>query len=523
MSSLHVSSCEIVIPAVRMMGIVKRFPGVLANDHIDFEAMPGEVHTLLGENGAGKSTLMSILSGLYSPDEGEIYIFGERVKFNSPRDAIAHGIGMVHQNFMLVEVHTVAENIVLGLDTPRFFLNRRRIESEVKQLSRQYSLDVDPGARIWQLSVGEQQRVEILKMLYRGAKILILDEPTAVLTPQEVEKLFATLRQMVEEEKTVIFISHKLDEVMEISDRITVLRGGRVVATVRREETSLRELAKMMVGREVLFRGSKEEVKAGEVVLDVRDLCANDDKGLPALKHVSFTVREGEILGIAGVAGNGQRELAEVITGLRKATAGHVAILGCDVTNCSPRRIIGEKVGHIPEDRLGMGLVPDLPVSDNMILKNYRERPISSGPFLSTSAIADFARRLIERFEIATPGLNTPVRLLSGGNLQKTLLAREISIGPRLMIAMHPTRGLDVGATEAIRQALLKQRAEGAALLLISEDLDEVLELSDRVAVIYEGEIQGILQAKDADVETVGLLMAGVRLADVPRDEKEPV
>ena len=510
MSSDYASSQEAVVLPVRMVGIVKRFPGVLANDHVDFQAAAGEVHALLGENGAGKSTLTSILSGLYAPDEGETYIFGEKVRFRSPGDATAHGIGMVHQHFMLVEMHTVSENIILGSDQPSLFINHREIEAEVKKLSEEYGLHVDPSARIWQLSVGEQQRVEILKMLYRGARILILDEPTAVLTPQEVERLFATLRRMTGEGKTVIFISHKLDEVMSISDRITVLRGGRVVATVRREETSPPELAKMMVGREVLFRVAKEDAEPDEVVLDVQGLCANNDKGLPALRGLSFMVRSGEILGIAGVAGNGQRELAEVITGLRKATAGRVSVLDRDVTNCSPRRIIEERVGHIPEDRLGMGLVPNLPISDNVIIKSYREQPISSGPFLRASAIAEFARKLIDRFQIATPNLRTPVRLLSGGNLQKTLLAREISIGPRLMVAMHPTRGLDVGATEAVRQLLLRQRQEGAALLLISEDLDEILELSDRVAVIYEGEIQGILPVTDVDVETIGLLMAGV-------------
>jgi len=511
-----------ITPAVRMTGIVKRFPGVLANDRVDFEALPGEVHTLLGENGAGKSTLMNILSGLYAPDEGDIFLFGEKIHLRSPRDAISRGIGMVHQHFMLVEMHTVAENVILGLDKPRFFLNRREIERNVAELSKRYGLRVEPGARIWQLSVGEQQRVEITKMLYRGAKILILDEPTAVLTPHEVEELFATLRQMTAEGKTIIFISHKLDEVMAISDRITILRDGKAMATVRRDETSPPELARMMVGREILFRVEKEAQGLGEAVLEVDRLRANNDRGLPALKGVSFNIRAGEVLGVAGVAGNGQRELAEVITGLRKTTGGSVAIRECDVTNCSPARVIGEKVGHVPEDRLGMGLVPNLPVSDNVIMKNYKERPISAGPFLRGSAIADFTRSLIEKFKIATPTVQTPVRLLSGGNLQKTLLAREISIGPRLMVAMHPTRGLDVGATEGVRQALLKQRKEGMALLLISEDLDEILELSDRIAVIYEGEIQGILPAKGADIGAIGLMMAGVKPAEPQESGKRP-
>jgi len=497
--------------AVRMVGITKRFPGVLANDHINFEARAGEIHALLGENGAGKSTLMSVLAGLYRADEGEIYLHGRRVHLRSPRDAITHGVGMVHQHFMLVPVMTVAENITLGLQRPRFLLNLAQIEQEVADLSEQYGLRVDPKARIWQLSVGEQQRVEILKMLYRGADVLIMDEPTAVLTPPEVEDLFVTLRRMANEGKTIIFISHKLDEVMAISDRITVLREGRVVATVDTDKASPQELARMMVGREVLFRVEKQEVEKGDVVLEVQGLSALNDKGLPALKNVSFTIRRGEILGVAGVAGNGQREMAEVITGLRKATSGTVRIRGCDVTNCSPRRIITESVSHIPEDRLGMGLIPNLAVSDNVILKGYRRPPLSRGPFLERTAIGRFARRLIQTFDIATPSTETPVKLLSGGNLQKTLLAREISVGPSLMVAVHPTRGLDVGATESVRNLLLKQRAEGAAILLISEDLDEILALSDRIAVIYEGEIMGIVPADEADVEEIGLMMAGVR------------
>ena len=509
--------------AVQMVGITKRFPGVLANDHINFEARTGEIHALLGENGAGKSTLMSVLAGMYRADEGEIYLRGQRVHLRSPRDAIAHGVGMVHQHFMLVPVMTVAENITLGLQQPRFVLNLARIEQKVTELSEQYGLRVDPKARIWQLSVGEQQRVEILKMLYRGADVLIMDEPTAVLTPQEVEELFITLRRMADEGKTIIFISHKLDEVMDIASRVTVLREGRVVATVDTDKTDKKELARMMVGREVLFRVERQEVNKGEVVLEVRELSARNDKGLPALKNVSFAIREGEILGVAGVAGNGQRELAEVITGLRKATSGAVWVHGCDVTNCSPRRIISESVSHIPEDRLGMGLVPNLAVSDNVILKGYRHPPLSKGPFLERTAIGRFAQRLIQTFDIATPSTTTPVKLLSGGNLQKTLLAREISIGPRLMVAVHPTRGLDVGATESVRNLLLKQRAEGAAILLISEDLDEVLALSDRIAVIYEGEIMGILSADEADVETIGLMMAGAVRETVQEPEMERV
>ncbi|MEA3459575.1 MAG: ABC transporter ATP-binding protein, partial [Chloroflexota bacterium] len=485
------------VPAVEMCGITKRFPGVLANDHIDLVVRAGEIHTILGENGAGKSTLMNILSGLYRPDEGEIYIHGRKAMLRSPRDAIELGMGMVHQDFMLVASHTAAENVTLGLKDPPFLLNLSQTERRIAELSKQYGLKVDPHAKIWQLSVGEQQRVEILKILYRGADILILDEPTAVLTPQEVKELFATLlRRMASEGKAIIFISHKLDEVMAISDQITVLRKGKVIATVLPSQTSKKELAKMMVGREVLFQVSRKPVEKGGTVLEVRGLRALNDKGLPALKGISLSVRQGEILGIAGVAGNGQRELAEVVTGLRRCTGGRVFIGGQEATNCSPREVIKEGVGHIPGDRLGMGLIPNLAVSDNIILKEYREPPLAKGPFLDRSSIRGFVSRLIEAFKIITPSQETPVKLLSGGNLQRTILAREIASGPDLMVAVHPTRGLDVGATESVRNTLLEQREKRAAILLISEDLDEILALSDRIAVINEGEIMGVVSAE---------------------------
>jgi len=497
------------VPAVEMRGITKRFPGVLANDHIDLTVRAGEIHTLLGENGAGKSTLMNILSGLYRPDEGEIYIHGQEATLRSPRDAIELGVGMVHQDFMLVASHTATENVTLGLKTPRFLLNLAQTEQRIAELSKQYGLKVDPHAKIWQLSVGEQQRVEILKMLYRGADALILDEPTAVLTPQEVKELFATLRRMSREGKAIIFISHKLDEVMAISDRITMLRRGKVIATTLPSETSKKELAKMMVGRGVLFQVSRKPVEKGEIILEVRELRTLNDKGLPALKGISFSIRQGEILGIAGVAGNGQRELAEVVTGLRRCTGGRVFIGGKDATNCSPREVIRDGVGHIPGDRLGMGLIPNLAVSDNIILKEYREPPLARGPFLDCLSIRDFVSRLIEAFKIITPSQETPVKLLSGGNLQRTILAREIASGPDLMVAVHPTRGLDVGATESVRNTLLEQREKRAAILLISEDLDEILALSDRIAVINEGEIMGVVPAEEADIEEIGLMMAG--------------
>jgi len=497
--------------AVRLIGITKRFPGVLANNHIDLDIRQGEIHALLGENGAGKSTLMNILSGLYRPDEGEIYIYGQPVELHSPHDAIEQGIGMVHQHFMLVEMHTVAENITLGARTPRFLLKLSETERKITELSERYGLQVDPYARIWQLSVGEQQRVEIIKMLYRGARILILDEPTAVLTPGEVKDLFEILRRMVAEGHSVVFISHKLDEVLEISDRVTVLRKGRVIATVEIGETSQTELARLMVGREVLFQLERQRVCPGNPILEVVDLKAQNDMGLPALKGISFSVCEGEVLGIAGVAGNGQRELAEVITGLRPATEGTVIICDNEMTNRSPRAIIEQNVSHIPEDRLGMGLIPNLAVSDNVVLKQYRWPPIARGPFLDQSSINEFTDGLIALYDIAVPNRETAVKLLSGGNLQKTILAREIVAKPRLMVAVHPTRGLDVGATEAVRKLLLKQREQGAATLLISEDLDELFALSDRIAVLFEGEIMGITSAEDASLEGISLMMSGAK------------
>jgi len=496
---------------IRMEGIVKRFPDVVANDHIDFEVKAGEIHALLGENGAGKTTLMNILYGIYRPDEGKIYVRGERAEVKSPRDAIDLGLGMVHQHFMLVHPHTVAENIALGLSSSKFLFPVREVEKGVAELSERYGLKIDSKAKIWQLSVGEQQRVEIIKALYRGAQVLILDEPTSVLTPSETRDLFKTLRRIAEEGRSIIFITHKLDEAMEISDRITVLRQGKVVATVRASETNKRELARMMVGREVLFRLEKKPVKRGEVVLEVKNLHALNDKGLPAIKGISFTVSQGEILGIAGVAGNGQRELVEVITGLRKATEGKVLILGQDRTNRSPKEVIEMRVAHIPEERIRMGLIPNMSVAENLILKNYRESPFSNKLFLNLTVIDQKAEKLISEYNIVTPSKKTQAKLLSGGNIQRLILARELCEEPRLIVAAHPTYGLDVGATEYIRTLLLKQREEGAAVLLVSEDLEEIMSLSDRIAVMFEGGFMGIVPAESAEVEEIGLMMAGAK------------
>ncbi len=497
-------------PAVEMRNIVKRFPGVVANDHVTFEARVGEVHALLGENGAGKTTLMNILYGLYQPDEGEIRIRGRRVTIHSPRDAINLGIGMVHQHFMLVHSHTVAENAVLGLAGTPFVRPTEHVRRQIVELSERYRLHVNPDAYIWQLSAGEQQRVEIVKALLRGAEILILDEPTSMLTPAEARELFAILRQMAAEGRTVIFISHKLEEVMAVSDRVTVLRRGRVVGTVNTADTNPRELARMMVGREVLFRLEKKPVRRGAVVLRVEGVEALNDLNIPALRGVNLDVHAGEIVGIAGVAGNGQRELVEVITGLRPAIKGRVLIDGQDVTNRDPRFIGRQGVAHVPEDRVHMGIVPNLSVAENLILKYYDQPPFARGWFLDQGAVTEFARQKVREYQIRTPDITTPAKLLSGGNIQRLILARELAFNPRLVVAAHPTSGLDVGAMEHVRQLLLRQREAGSAILLVSEDLDEVLEMSDRVAVMFNGRIVGIVDAAEADVDEIGAMMAGL-------------
>lgn len=496
--------------AVEMRGIVKRFPGVLANDHVDFDLRRGEIHALLGENGAGKSTLMNILSGLYRQNEGTIRVQGELASFHSPRDAINHGIGMVHQHFMLVPSLTVTENILLGLDNPRFFMQLPKRHREVSALQEKFGLKVAPEAKIWQLSVGEQQRVEILKMLYRGADVLILDEPTAVLAPQEVDEFFETLRAMTAEGKSIVFISHKLHEVTSISDRITVLRKGRMAgAPLETQSTNQTKLAELMVGRKVIFTVTKENREPGEVLLAVENVCAENDKGLPALKNVSFQIRSGEILGIAGVAGNGQSELAEVISGLRECTAGVVTVRDQRISNRPPQTAIEASVAHIPMDRTGVGSAPNLSIVDNLIMKAYRQPPIAKGWAIDERTARRRSNRLKDAYEIIAPSIDTQTRLLSGGNLQRVILARELSGQPRVILAIQPTRGLDVGAIEGVHRLLLEQRQAGAAILLISEELEELFSLSDRIAVIYEGEIMGIFE--EPDQETIGLMMAGQR------------
>jgi ABC-type uncharacterized transport system ATPase subunit len=495
-----------------MRSITKRFPGVLANDAVDFEAKRGEVHALLGENGAGKSTLASILTGLYRPDAGEIAIDGRTVEFHSPKDATESGVSMVHQHFRLASSLTVSDNIVLGHRGASWLrTSARAIDSKVEELASQYRMPVDPGARIWQLSVGEQQRVEILKALYRGARILILDEPTSLLTPQEADDLFETLRRMTAEGRTVVFVSHKLDELMEVSDRVTVLRGGRSIGTVLTRETSPSELARMMVGREVVFAQTKapQDLRAAPVILELNGVSATGDLGLQALDRVSLKVRAGEIVGLAGVSGNGQRQLAEVISGARPRTAGDVFLSGRAMRSGDPEEAIVKGIAHVPEDRMHTGVSPSLSIADNLILKSHRRPPISVRGILRHSRIMAGARDLMTRFAVAAPGPDTPTRLLSGGNVQKVVLARELSSRPVVIVAANPTRGLDVGATESVRALLIEAAAQGVGILLISEDLDEILILADRIAVIYAGRIVGVVPRADADVQHIGLMMAG--------------
>ena len=498
-----------VAPAVELRGIVKRFPGVVANAGVDFTLAAGEVHALLGENGAGKSTLMNILDGLYQPDAGEILIDGRPVAFRSPRDAIAAGLGMVHQHFTLVASMTVTENVLIGLDRPRFRLDMRRHEAEIGRLAEEHGLRVDPGAKVWQLSVGERQRVEILKVLYRGARVLIMDEPTAVLAPQEIDDLFRTLRSMTAAGRSIVFISHKLGEVLAIADRITVMRRGKVTAEGLPAAGMTRtQLAQRMVGREVLESLERTWLPPGEVVLSLEDVEAQGDKGVPALRGVNLQVRSGEIVGIAAVAGNGQSELAEVISGLR-ACRGRVMVGGEDIANRPVRKAISRGVAHVPEDRTGVGTAPNLSLVDNLIMKRYRSKPIGRGWTIDMGAARAAATELKDSYQIAAPSIETQARLLSGGNIQRLILAREIESQPRLMIAVQPTRGLDVGAVESAQGVLMARRTAGAAILLISEDLDEVLSLSDRVAVLYEGRVVAITDVADADVTTIGLQMTG--------------
>ncbi len=498
------------IQRLEMRGIVKRFPGVLANDHVDFDVNAGEIHALLGENGAGKSTLMRQLYGLYQPDEGQILINGQPVLFHSPADAIRSGVGMIHQHFMLVSTLTVTENVALGLKStrePRLDLDR--VAKRVEELSKIYGLKIDPSAYVWQLAVGEQQRVEIMKALYRGASLIILDEPTAVLTPQEVDDLFVTFRRMAQDGHALIFISHKLHEVMAISDRITALRDGKLAGTRSAQGVTRPELAQLMVGREIKPL-APQPLKAGEVRLRISSMHAMGDRGAEALRGVNLDVQSGEIVGLAGVSGNGQRELAECLAGLRKITQGLVMIAGQDLTHASLRERIETGLAYVPEERMRDGAIREFSVEENLFLRDIDNPKFTRGIFLNFSEMDAHARQLVNKFSVKTPRLDTPLKNLSGGNIQKLIMARELSRQPRVLIAAQPTRGVDIGASEYIRQRLLEQRENGVAILLISEDLDEILELSDRIAVMFEGRIVGVVNRGEATPEDLGLLMAGV-------------
>ena len=497
--------------AAQLRDVDKAFYGVKANDSVNFDLARGEVHALLGENGAGKSTLCSILAGLYRPDSGEMRMGGEQVLFKSPKDALAAGVGMVYQHFRLVLNLTVAENLALGHPDVGVRLNEKQLHQSAVDLGEKYGLPVDPAARIWQLSVGEQQRVEILKLLYRNAQILILDEPTAVLTPQEGKILFKTMRQMAAEGRSVIFVSHKLDEVKQVSDRVTVLRDGKTVGGVATADAEPRDLARMMVGRDLELPTRGAQVDVGRVRLGVADIRVQGDRGLEAVSGMSFDVHGGEVVGIAGVSGNGQRELAQGLVGLRKLTSGTIEIDGVDVTGTTVFDRIEAGVAYVPQSRLGMGLSPGLTTEENLALKAFRRPPYSKGRRLVASAFRDEGARQIEQYDIrgVRPGL--PIRLLSGGNLQKALLAREVELEPKVLILRSPTRGLDVGATEAVRNLVLAERARGVAVLLISEDLDELMALADRLLVIYEGEVVGQMSTEEATAERLGLLMSGQR------------
>ncbi len=496
---------------IEMKNITKKFGDFTANDNVNLLVHKGEVHALLGENGAGKTTLMNILYGLYQPTSGEIYISGEKVKVTDPNVAIKKGIGMVHQHFMLMEPFTVAENIILGMETTKGLgiLDMDKAIEEVKELAQKYGLYVDPMAKIHEISVGMQQRVEILKALYRGAEVLILDEPTAVLTPQEIHDLIKIIRNLTKEGKSIIIITHKLKEIKQVADYCTIIRRGKHIDTVDVSEVSENELASKMVGREVSFKVEKEEREAKDIALEIKDLVVKDNRGIKSVDGLSLEVRLGEILGIAGIDGNGQSELLEAITGLRKIESGEIHIKGHDITNKTPREIIENKIATIPEDRQKRGLIMDFTVAENMILENYNKEPFAKNGILDYLNIKNFAKDLIEKFDVRPKNEILKARSLSGGNQQKVIIAREVTNDPDVLIAAQPTRGLDVGAIEYVHSALVRQRDNNKAVLLVSLELDEIMNVSDRIAVIYEGKIVGVMDAKDADENKLGLMMAG--------------
>ena len=504
---------------LELQGITKAFPGVLANDNINLTLEQGEIHALLGENGAGKTTLMNILYGLYKPDDGQISVRGDKADIESPNDAIARGIGMVHQHFMLVPVMTVTENVMLGNESVKngIFLDKDKVAKRIREISDQYGLEVDPVAYIKDLPVGTQQRVEIIKVLYREADILILDEPTAVLTPQEVGSLFKILQTLVDKGKSIIFITHKLKEVMNVADRITVLRSGRTVGTVTPKEVDQQKLAEMMVGRQVSLIVQKELAKPGNVALEVKDLHVRDERQNMTVNGVSFSVKEGEILGVAGVQGNGQTELVYALTGLSSMVSGEIRLLGKTIEHASPRNLLERGMAHIPEDRQRHGLVLSFPIHDNLVLCTYYLDPFAKGMALKQDKINETAAELVEQYDVRTPSVYVPVSTLSGGNQQKVIVAREFSRPIKLLIASQPTRGLDVGSIEYIHKRIIEKRDEGTAVLVVSSELDEIIALSDRIAVMYKGQIVDIVPAAGVSKEYLGLLMAGINPGDAKK------
>lgn len=500
---------------LEMKKITKRFPGVLANDKVDFDVKAGEIHTLLGENGAGKSTLMKILYGLYHPEEGEIYLNGKRIQLTSPSDAIDQGIGMIHQHFMLVSTLTVAENVALGLKQEnRFLTDLKKVSARINELSETFGLHVNPKEYIWQLSVGERQRVEIIKALYRDATLLVLDEPTAVLTPQEVDDIFTVFRRLTKDGRGLVFISHKLQEVMDLSHRITVMRNGKVTGETIPNETSPRELAEMMVGREVNFDPLKKKVELKAPLLVIKDLHVVGERGKNAVNGINLEVNGGEILGIAGISGNGQTELAESIAGLRKPSEGNITIDGKQTTNYKAKQVRKAGLAYVPEERMRDGSIGEFKIKENLILLNYNEPKFCRWGFLNFKKIQQHCETLVKNYNVKTPSIETTTKSLSGGNIQKLIMARELSSNPKVLIASQPTRGVDIGAAEYIHERIAEQRFNGTASLVISEDLDEIMALSDRIAVMFKGQIMGIINRQDATKETLGLMMTGEKVEE---------
>ncbi|MDP9750512.1 MULTISPECIES: ABC transporter ATP-binding protein [Thermoanaerobacter] len=496
---------------LEVKNITKVFPKVVANDNVNLTVEKGEIHAILGENGAGKSTLMNIIYGLYKPDSGKLIFDGEELNLSGPHEAIEKGIGMVHQHFMLIPVLTVAENIVLGAEPKGITYDRKKANELIREISKKYHLEIEPEAKVKDLSVGLQQRVEILKAFYRKAKLLILDEPTAMLTPQEIEKLFEIMRGLVKQGMSIIFISHKLEEVLEISDRVTVMRRGKTVGTLNTKETNEQELANLMVGREVVLRIEKSEYKPGDVVLSVKNLNVVDQQNVPKVKNVSFEIHEGEIFGLAGIDGNGQLELVEAIMGLRPKKSGNILFYGKDVTNFTTRQLYREGISYIPQDRQADGLVLDFTIAENLILREYKDSTYSRHGVIQYKKVYENAERKVKEFDIRPPEYMLKARGLSGGNQQKVILAREVGYNPKLLIAVQPTRGMDVGAIEYIHKRILELRDRGAAVFLISLELEEIMSLSDRIGVIYNGQLMDILDGKTATREQIGMLMAGSR------------